>query len=213
MKTIKLITAIALMTLTGAVTAQDEKTDIRETLQFGWKIGINRSNVYNEGSEEFVADAKAGFAGGAYLRIPIGKYIGLQPEILFSQKGFKGEGSLFGNSYQFSRTTNYLDVPLQIALKPTEFLTIVAGPQYSYLLNQKDKFENTAFSYEQEQEFENDNIRKNIFGIVSGVDINIKNITLGARLGWDLQHNNGDGSSNTPRYKNAWLQGTLGYTF
>ncbi len=99
-----------------------------------------------------------------------------------------------------------------IALKPSEFITVVAGPQYSYLLKQKDVFSTTSMSLLQEQEFENDNIRKNIFGLVAGVDINIKHFVIGARMNWDIQHNNGDGTSSTPRYKNMWFQGTIGYT-
>ncbi|MBL7882745.1 MAG: PorT family protein, partial [Bacteroidia bacterium] len=163
--------------------------------------------------EEFNADAKFGFVGGAVIRIPIGKYFGVQPEILISQKGFRGNGTILGSRYDFVRTTTYVDVPLQFALKPSEFFTVVAGPQYSYLVNQRDVFTNSINSYSQEQEFKNDNIRKNIFGVVGGIDINLKHIVLGARVGWDIQNNNGDGTSDTPRYKNVWFQGTVGYAF
>ena len=74
----------------------------------------------------------------------------------------------------------------------------------------KDKFTNNVFTSEQNQEFSNDNIRKNILGFTGGVDINIKNAVLGLRAGRDFQNNNGDGTSSTPRYKNAWIQATLG---
>ena len=74
-------------------------------------------------------------------------------------------------------------------------------------------FKNATTSIAQEQEFENDNIRKNIFGAAGGLDINLKHITLGGRVNWDVQNNNGDGSATTPRYKNVWFQGTVGYTF
>lgn len=213
MKHIKILVAIAFLSVTSIVIAQDEETDNREKLQFGLKAGLNYSNVYNSNTEEFRADAKFGFAGGAVLRIPIGTYLGIQPEVLFSQKGFKGEGVILGSEYHFTRTTSYIDIPLQIALKPSEFLTLVAGPQYSYLLSQQDVFSNTIVSYSQEQEFENDNIRKNILGFVAGLDINLKHVVLGARMGWDIQNNHGDGTSNTPQYKNAWFQGTIGYAF
>jgi len=88
---------------------------------------------------------------------------------------------------------------------------LVAGPQFSYLLRQRDEFTNSSNSAAQEQEFKNDNIRKNIFGGVIGADINIDHITLGARACWDVQTNNGDGTSSTPRYKNVWYQFTIGY--
>ena len=98
-------------------------------------------------------------------------------------------------------------------MKPSEFITLLAGPQFSYLVNQRDVFANSATSFAQEQEFNNDNIRKNIFGVVGGLDINLKHIVLGARVAWDVQNNNGDGTASTPRYKNVWFQGTIGYSF
>lgn len=177
---------------------------------FGLKAGANYSNQYDSKNENFTSDSKLGFAGGAYLNFPLGSSIGFQPEILISQKGFKATGKLLGSSYNLTRTTSYIDVPLMLSIKPVQFLTIVLGPQYSYLLKQKDVFTNNTFTTAQNQEFNNDNIRKNILGITGGVDLNIKNATVGLRIGRDFQNNNGDGTSSTPRYKNAWVQATLG---
>jgi hypothetical protein len=213
MKTIKILAATTLITITGAVIAQSGETDNRENFRFGVKAGLNYSNVYDSRTEDFRADPKIGFAGGAFICIPLGKYVGLQPEVLLSQKGFKGEGSLFGSQYSFSRTTTYIDIPLQLSLKPSEFVTIIAGPQYSYLIKQKDVFTSAIINTSQEEEFRNENIRKNIFGFVAGLDVNIMQITVGARLGWDISNNLGDGTSTTPRYKNNWLQATIGYSF
>ncbi|MBK7668244.1 MAG: PorT family protein [Sphingobacteriaceae bacterium] len=208
----KLILTIAAVTTLIAVSkAQDNETDFREKFTFGLKAGLNYSNVYDSQGEEFRADPKFGLAAGIFVAIPIGKYFGIQPEALISQKGFSATGRILGNTYKFTRTTTYLDVPLFFALKPSEFITILAGPQYSYLLKQSDVFANASTSIEQETEFVNDNIRKNIFGLAVGVDINLKHIVLGARAGWDVTNNNGDGTSTTPRYKNAWYQATIGY--
>ncbi len=213
MKKIKFFTSVACMLIASIAISQNEETDNRDKFQFGLKAGLNYSNVYNSKTEEFRADAKFGFAGGAFLLIPIGKYLGVHPEILFSQKGFKGTGSLLGFEYEFSRTTSFIDIPIQIAVKPSEFITLVAGPQYSYLLSQKDEFTSTIYSTSQKEEFENDDIRKNILGVVAGLDINIKQIVIGARVCWDVQNNKGDGTSSTPVYKNTWFQGTVGYKF
>lgn len=193
--------------------AQVDNIDLREKLTFGVKVGANLSNVYDSESEEFNADSKFGLATGVFVGIPIGKYLGIQPEILFSQKGFKATGSVLGSNYEITRTTNYIDVPLLIAVKPTSFLTLLAGPQYSYLLKQKDVFENSSVTFEEEDEFENDNIRKNTMCFTGGFDVNLNNLVLGARAGWDFKENNGDGTSTTPRYKNVWYQATIGYRF
>lgn len=180
---------------------------------FGAKIGLNYANVYDSRGEEFDADAKTGLALGAFFSIPLGELFGIQPEILFSQKGFKGSGRVFGSNYSFTRTTSYIDVPLYFAIKPSPFLTLVAGPQFSYLVSRKDVFNSSVGSFAQEDEFKNDNIRKNTLGASIGLDINVSNFVIGARANWDLQENNGEGATNSPRYKNQWLQATVGFRF
>lgn len=212
MKNIKILASIALMSIVSIGLGQGD-IDNRDKLQFGLKAGANYANVYDEKTEEFTADGKFGFVGGLFFTIPLGKYLGIQPEVLYSQKGFKGDGSLLGSNYEVTRTTSFLDVPLLIAVKPSPMLTILVGPQYSYLLKQKDEFSGPNFNSTQEQEFENDNIRDNIFGFLGGIDVNLNPLVIGARVGFDFQDNNGDGTSDTPRYKNTWLQGTLGFVF
>ncbi|ASS49088.1 MAG: hypothetical protein A3D31_04845 [Candidatus Fluviicola riflensis] len=187
--------------------------DVRGTILFGIKGGTNYSNVYDSEGEQFDADAKFGFVGGGFVSLPIGKLIGIQPEVLYSQKGFQGSGILLGEQYVIDRTTNYIDVPVFFLVKPAPIFTIMAGPQFSYLVSQKDVLSDGENSVEQEQEFENDNIRKYTMCFVGGVDINVRHFVIGGRGGWDLFNNNGDGTSTTPRYKNVWIQATLAYRF
>lgn len=208
----KIILIISAVT-TMANFSNAQETDLRERLLFGLKAGVNYSNVYDTQGEEFQADPKMGIAAGAFIAIPIGKYLGIQPEVLYSQKGFKATGRILGGNYEFTRTTSFIDVPFLVSFKPSEFLTLLAGPQYSYLIKQSDVFANSSTSILQEQEFENDNIRKNILCLTGGADLTLKHIVLGARVGWDIQNNNGDGTSSTPRYKNVWYQATIGYRF
>jgi len=211
----KAILTIALITLSvsNSVAQESTSTDNREKLFFGLKVGANYSNVYDSESEDFVADSKFGLAAGAFVSIPLGKFIGVQPEVLFSQKGFKSSGTFLGTEYKATRTTNFIDVPLLLAVKPVEFITILFGPQYSYLMKQKDEFTSGSFSSSEEEEFTNDNIRKNTFSLIGGADLNFNNFVVGIRSGWDLKNNQGDGSSTTPRYKNMWYQATVGYRF
>lgn len=201
-----ILMAMAVFSIAYNTNAQDE-------VSVGLKIGTNYSNVYDSKGEDFEADSKFGFATGVFLSIPIGKYLGIQPEVLFSQKGFKGSGSMLGSTYDLTRTTNYIDIPLLVAVKPIESFTLLAGPQFSYLIKQKDKFTNSTTNFEQEKEFDNDNIRKNTLCFIGGFDINLDHTVLGARVGWDLSNNNGNGTSTTPRYKNVWGQVTVGYRF
>ena len=191
----------------------EQNNDYREAFHYGGKIGTNYSNVYNSEGEDFKSNPKFGLAAGIFLSIPIGSYFGIQPEVLFSQKSFKLEGSLFNSNYVLKRTSNYIDIPLLFSVKPVEYISILAGPQYSYLISQKNKFENAQTTIEQEEAFDNDKLRRNTFCFTGGFDINVDPIVVGGRVGWDLFKNNGDGTTTTPRYKYVWYQLTLGYHF
>jgi hypothetical protein len=204
---------IGLGLLTFGTTVKAQSDEPRTDFTFGVKAGVNYSNVWDEQGQDFRADAKAGFAGGVFVGIPFGKFIGFQPELLISQKGFQGSGTLFATPYSFERTTTFIDVPLFLQVKPADVLTLVLGPQFSYLVHQKDVYTFGTNSVEQEQDFKNENVRKNILGFAIGADINLSHFVLSGRLGWDFQNNRGDGTSSTPRYKNQWLQLTAGYKF
>ena len=214
----KAIILIAMVTLSVTSSyAQSEttttKSNNREKLFFGLKIGTNYSNVYDTQGQDFVADSKFGLAGGGFVSIPIGTYFGVQPEVLYSQRGYKSSGTFLGSSYSMTRTTDYLDIPLLVAFKPIENLTLLFGPQFSYLMKQKDDFTGGSITSTQEQTYTNDNYRKNIFCLTGGVDLNVDHLVIGLRTGWDVTNNNGDGTSTTPRYKNMWYQATVGFRF
>ncbi|MBC7411220.1 MAG: PorT family protein [Bacteroidia bacterium] len=205
-----ILIALSIVSVNSISNAQDDDNR-REKIIIGAKVGGNLSNVYDDSGEDFIADSKLGLALGAFLAIPINKFIGVQPEVLYSQKGFKASGRLLGSTYSFTRTTSFIDVPLLLAIKPSENLTLLIGPQYSFLLQQKDVFSNGTNSVQQITEFQNDDIRKNMLCATGGIDISFKYMVLGLRAGIDLQSNNVNGTSNTPRYKNTWLQATVGF--
>jgi hypothetical protein len=209
----KLILMAFSIAITANVSMAQSTTDSRDKLMFGLKAGGNYSNVYDSKTESFHADPKFGIAAGAFVAIPLGKYFGLQPEVLFSQKGFKSTRTTILGTYDFTRTTDFIDVPLLFSLKPSEFFTLVAGPQYSFLMKQRDVISNGNSSTGYDQNFDNNNIRRNLLCFTGGLDITLTHLVFGLRAGWDLQQNHGDGSSTEPRYKNMWYQATVGYRF
>ncbi|WP_084625993.1 porin family protein [Flavobacterium soli] len=195
--------------------AQDDtassSTDTRENFKFGVKAGINLSNVYDEENDELVADGKVGFAGGAFIAIPFGKFIGIQPEILYSEKGFKAEGSFLGADYEFTRKTSHLDIPVHLQIKPTENLSLLVGPQFSYLLSTETEFNDNSVG--SEEDINDDNYKKGVFGVSAGVDFNVDQFVISARAAWDLSKTDSDGEESSLRYKNQVIQFTVGYTF
>ncbi|ADQ80805.1 hypothetical protein Palpr_2675 [Paludibacter propionicigenes WB4] len=204
-----LFTILACIFMANTMNAQD--TNSSDQIHIGLKAGGNYSNIYDTKGEKYNADGKIGLATGVFLSIPIGTYLGIQPEVLFSQKGFTATSSVLGADVKLTRTTNYIDVPIFLAIKPSEMITILVGPQYSYLIKQNDKLTNPITNIEVNQDFDTDNVRKNTLCLVGGLDFNLNNLVLGARIGMDMYNNNGDGTSTTPRYKNVWAQATVGF--
>jgi hypothetical protein len=202
---------IILILLVASKSVQAQMDDNRDVLSFGVKAGLNMSNVWDTQGQDFVADPKYGLAGGAFVSLPIGKYLGIQPELMISQKGFQGSGSLLGFSYSNTRTTTFIDVPLLVQFKPIQYFTLLAGPQFSYLLKEKNVYTFGSNSVQQEEAFNNEDPRNNIMGFVIGADININMLVISARAAWDFQTNNKNSVSTTPRYKNQLLQLTVGF--
>lgn len=204
------ICVITLLLIANLTYAQQE--DMRGEFNFGLKAGANFSNVWDSEAEDFSADGKFGFAGGAFVTIPLGDLFGIQPEVMFSQKGYQSSGTLFGIPYSMKRTSNHLDIPLLLAIRPAPAVSILVGPQFSFLLSQKDEFTAGSFSDEQEENFET-NIRKNRLGMHVGLDINFNHFVISPRAAIDFQDNKKDGSSDDPQYKLFYLQLTVGYRF
>ena len=160
MKKAIIVIALTYLSVTNS-TAQNNSyySDNSKNIFFGFKIGTNFSNVYDAEGDEFVADGKFGLAAGAFASIPLGKFIGIQPEFLFSQKGFKSTGKFLGTQYKTTRTTDYIDIPIFFAVKPIDNISVLFGPQFSFLLKQKDEFTGGSLSSTQQKDFTNENIR------------------------------------------------------
>ncbi len=187
--------------------------DKREKIAVGLKAGANYSGVYQARGTEFDPKGKFGLAAGAFVGIPFNYLFGVQPEVLYSQKGFSATGRVYGALYDITRTTSYIDVPVFLAIKPSKYVTILAGPQFSWLLEQKDKFTYPLVGVEPLHSTMNGNIRKNMVALAAGADLTSTHMVLGLRGGIDLQHNSASAATATPRYKNKWVQLTIGYKF
>jgi len=209
----KCITA-ALLTLTISYSAfsQDSHEDSRQEPRIGFKGGLSIATMVRTGDQSISSTPLYAFNGGGIILLPLGKVIALQPEVLFSQKGYRATGTDLTGNYDYRRVSNCLDIPLLLRINLSKELGIVAGPQYSYLLSTNTTFKSGSVSYQQTVNNDNSNITKNTFGGVLGLDINLNdNMFLYGRYTIDFKNNNGDGTSSTPAYKNQVFQVGLGF--
>ncbi len=188
-----------------------DKDDLREQLQYGYKVGTNYAGIVDFKGESFSAKPVFGILSGIFAAIPISKFFGIQPEALFSQKGFRGEGYTSGYYFELKRTASYLDLPVYFLYKPYKFLSVMIGPEFSLLIQQDDKFRAITDVRLLKDQFYNDKIRKSNFSLTGGLDFYLNRIELGAKAGIDLQNNNGSANSTPMYYRNIWCQATIGY--
>ena len=187
----------------------------KNSFHLGVRAGVNSSNIIKSGSGDVDVStgAKLGFNAAVFLEIPIIPAFSIQPEVQYSQKGYKSNGSFLGTPYEYKQTTNYIDVPLLAKFKPSQNFGILVGPQFSFLTSTKTKYTVANTSHEQQIDQDNDNLRKNILGGVIGLEAAAGPIVFDLRYSLDFQKNNGDGSSTTPTYKNQVIALSAGLRF
>ena len=132
---------------------------------------------------------------------------------MFSQKGYKTSGtSLLGGANEYSVTTSFIEIPVLAKINASDKFSIVLGPQVSFLTSTTETFKQGSDSYQNKIREENDRLKKSLFGGVVGVGIDLSNkMSLHGRYALDLQKNNEDGTTETPRYKNQVYQVSLGF--
>jgi len=127
MKRIVCTTLVLLALAAPRLPAQD--------ITIGVKGGLNVADVSTDIPDiEDIKASKTGFVGGAYANFALGGVFAIQPEVLYSQKGFKGEDSgLPGVSADFK--FNYFEIPLLLKAQfPMEMVrpAVYAGPVVSF---------------------------------------------------------------------------------
>lgn len=117
------------------------------TLKPGIRAGVNFSKFTN-----YDTDFKTGFYVGGELGIKFNKLYTLQPELVYSRQGGKGQGQylniiddmLFYSDKEFNYTIDYLSLS---AISTFNFGTgfhVLVGPSLDFKLN--DNFENNSFT-------------------------------------------------------------------
>ena len=138
---------IAAAVFVAAAVSSAQAQDVR----FGLRAGANYSNLAGDVKNEAAYNNKAGFLGGVMVNIPVldDNFLSVQPEILYSQKGFENKPTEFTGllgakqKREGNVNYNYLDVPVLLKINAGGFIA-EAGPQYSYLLSANDETRTTT---------------------------------------------------------------------
>lgn len=184
--------------------------------QFGIRAGVNFSNLNGKAGGNKIEDTKLlpGFNVGVTYDVNLADEFYLQPGLLFTTKGAKGDLSFGEASLEdMKMTLNYLELPINFLYKPElgeGNLILGVGPYVAYGLGGKAKFGSFSndIKFGKDEDFKAFDYGGNLlFGyqLPSGISFQ-----LNAQLGMGNMIHDGD-SDNSLR--NTQFGISLGYKF
>lgn len=165
----------------------------------GIKAGVNFANLH--GSEKDLlgdVNGHTNFHAGAFAQFAFGEFFSLQPEVLYSRKGYERNDSTF--------RLNYFDVPVLAVLNISDNFSVHFGPQVGILIAAKQ--EGREINLEPYNTF--------AYGAAAGLEGRINRFRIGARYvhGFeDLRKEDDAGRHINQDIKNSVVQVYLGIGF
>jgi len=166
---------------------------IAQNIDFGLKSGMNISSFTGGDADR---NNLIGFHIGAIADIEISEKFYLQPELLYSTQGSEAKNEV-------KVKVDYLTVPLMAKYYVSEKISIEAGPQFAFLLNDKAEYVDSDLPDEETDASSFD------FGLGAGIGFDItENIFTQARYNFGITT-----VAENPDIKNSVFQISLGYKF
>ena len=107
----------------------------------GFKIGVKLgSNITDVTGLQFKDGFNYSYHAGVFSEIMFSKYLGIQPEALWSQTNLT-RATTISSLYQPSLGSlnsielTYLSIPVLLNIRPTKLITLQAGPQFGILVD------------------------------------------------------------------------------
>ncbi|MDR3716678.1 MAG: porin family protein [Puia sp.] len=173
-----------------------------QDIHFGVKAGGDLDKL---SGRSFTGQFKWGYSAGGFAEIGFGKW-GFQPELAWSQTNLQTASDFnvvfpqYGGLNSANVQLNYLTIPLLVTYRPLNVLSVMAGPQFGYLINREGTM----------TEYTNNEIKKGDISVVGGFQLNLSKFRVGARYFVGLNQLN-NLSSSLDSWKNQGLQIYLGY--
>lgn len=165
-------------------------------IKLGAKAGLNISTLSNMDDSK----SKAGFHVGALAEIFINEKFSVQPEILYSSQGVKGNEG-------FKFTLDYINVPIMAKYYVIDGLSIQAGPQIGF--NVKADMDTKEMGIKISKDVK-DNVNTVDFGLNFGAGYELPmGLFADVRYNLGLNKVNKEGESS----KNGVFQLSVGYKF
>ena len=185
MKKLLLLSTFVVFGLSTSIKAQN--------VDFGIKTGLNMANLTGGDADR---NNLFSFHVGGLTEFKLSDTFSLQPELLYTRQGSEVENSL-------KIKVDYLAIPLMAKYYLTEKLSLEAGPQLAFLINDKAEFDDSAIPDAETDASSFD------FGLNIGLGYAItSNVFTQARYNYGVTT-----VAENPDIKNSVFQISLGYKF
>jgi hypothetical protein len=139
---IKQITIALFFGVIATMNAQDNTNTIPKS-NGGIKGGYNLAAVSFDGDGE--TEQRHGFHIGVYGESFISESFSIQPELMYSQQGYK----ITNSSGTFTQKLDYINLPIMLKAYPSKNFFLEAGPQIGLAVSHKEEYDG-LFSGSQE---------------------------------------------------------------
>ncbi len=143
-------------------------------LHLGAKAGTNLSKI---NGESFKDKHQLGYQLGGYVYYDFSNFFGLQVEAQFNQSNTEINEEYIDillDAFEKKKKLNYISVPLLLRMNTQGGITLVGGPQFSFLADG-----NKTVLQNGKKLFKNTDI-----GFVAGIDLNLRPFVLYGRYIW-----------------------------
>ncbi|WP_162425862.1 porin family protein [Pontibacter pudoricolor] len=194
-----------------------------QTISVGPRLGVNFGTQKIPGSDaDFAknwndnAEANTGLQIGGVANIKFNETFSVQPELLFTQKGYKYEGDTRSVTGKY----DYLELPVlaKISFGSPDFQGfITAGPTFGYWASGKDTYKIGGSEFSEDVDFDNDNYIENRSEIGGSIGVGFAAYLGGGSLNFDVRYGAGFSSvydsSDDDKLKNRGISVSLAYLF
>ena len=189
---------------------------------FGIKGGLNFSQLYIDQPNVEDEKIKLGLHFGIFGKIPITNFLGIQPEVLYTNVGSKTSygGTDLATTVgiepgEVRFNLNYIQVPIALAINAGP-LNFHGGPYFAYLVSANVKDLKTSTLNPNPTlitDLNVENFNRFDYGLMGGLAVDVKGLTVGARYNYGLREvgKNGLAGTLTDNSKNSVVQVYVGF--
>jgi hypothetical protein len=180
--------------------------------RIGVKGGLNASSLFYDNQGVTNKNERIGFNLGVFAQAPLGEFLAIQPELLYTTKGASADYNVLGLNGRNTFRLNYAELPVLLTFKLGQAVELQAGPYAAYLVNSNVN-SNGSFGTGTTA-INADNFNRFDYGLAGGVNIYFGKAFIGARYGQGLQKiaNSGVASSVLGNAKNSVGMLSVGFS-